>query len=217
MARSSAGFTLLELMLVVTIMGTMAALMAPGVGEYLADTRASAATEDLVRLSRHVRARVQETGLAHLMVYDGSNAVSGGLGLVRVYEGMNNHCRQTPWPDAIGGSIADGHTAVDTVDLGSSAYNSSTTGSYPSRSDSNRAVIVLSVAGSQGAPTLAIICYEPGGTTLEGVGDGSNAGFAFTNQNTPITFSIARTVSGEARGTVREVVFPGGGNARFRF
>jgi Tfp pilus assembly protein FimT len=198
-------------------MGTMAALMAPGIGEFLADARASSATEDLIRLSRHVRSRAQETGLAHLIVFDASNNISGALGRVLVYEGMNNHCRQTPWPQTITGTVANGHTTVDSVDLGSSIYNPVGSGVQARSTDTSRQVIAMAVRGSIGAPTSAIICYEPSGATLEGVGDGSSAGYAFTNQNAPITFTVTRSVSGVQRGPVREVVFPAGGSARFRF
>jgi prepilin-type N-terminal cleavage/methylation domain-containing protein len=217
MDRSRNGFTLLELMIVITIMGTMAALMAPGIGEFMADARASSASEDLIRLSRHIRARAQETGLAHLLVFSGDTNVRGGLGLVRVYEGMNNHCRQTPWGQAIGGTTADGHFVIDSLDLGASNYNPVASGSTATKDDTLRPVIVLSVRGSSGAPTSAVICYEPSGASLEGVGDSSAAGFAFTTQTTPITFTITRSVSGVLRGLVREVVFPAGGSARFRF
>jgi prepilin-type N-terminal cleavage/methylation domain-containing protein len=218
MDRRRAGFTLLELMIVVTVMGTMAAMMAPGIGEFLADARASAASEDLIRLSRHMRSRVQQTGLAHLLIFSGIDADSGGLGRVVVYEGMNNHCRQTPWGDAITGTIANGHTIVDRVDLGDSSYNSPTGSSPPTKDDTNRQVIALSVRGSLGAAdSAAVICYEPGGGTLEGVSDASSASFAFSAQTQPITFVVTRSVSGVRHGANREVVFPAGGAARFRF
>jgi prepilin-type N-terminal cleavage/methylation domain-containing protein len=217
MDRRRAGFTLLELMIVVTVMGTMAAMMAPGIGEFLADARASAASEDLIRLSRHMRSRVQQTGLAHLLIFSGIATDSGGLGRVVVYEGMNNHCRQTPWGQAIIGTVANGHTVVDRVDLGDSSYNSPTGGSAPTKDDTNRQVISLGVRGSLGAPNSAVICYEPGGGTLEGVSDASSASYAFTPQTGPITFVVNRSVSGEQHGANREVVFPAGGAARFRF
>jgi prepilin-type N-terminal cleavage/methylation domain-containing protein len=215
MDRSRNGFTLLELMIVITIMGTMAALMAPGIGEFMADARASSASEDLIRLSRHVRSRAQETGLAHLLVFSGDTNVSGGLGLILVYEGMNNHCRQTPWGQATGGTTLTGHYVIDRLDLAS--YNPVASGSNPTKDDTGRPVIQLSVRGSSGAPTSAVICFEPGGALFEGVGDSSAAAFSFTTQTNPITFTITRSVSGQQRGLVREVVFPAGGPARFRF
>jgi prepilin-type N-terminal cleavage/methylation domain-containing protein len=212
MLKARAGFTLLELMIVITIMGGMAALIAPGISEYMADIRASGASEDLIRLSRHVRSRAQETGLAHLIVFSGSSNDSGGLGRLLVYEGMNNHCRQTPWPQAVNGTVANGQAPVDSVDLSRGNYNP-ISGGAPRIDDSSRQVISVSVAGSSGAPSSAIICYEPSGATLEGIGDSSNIGFAFNSQTQDITFSVLRAVDGTQRGAVRYVVFPPGGSA----
>jgi hypothetical protein len=78
-------------------------------------------------------------------------------------------------------------------------------------------VIVLSVRGSVGAPDSAFICYEPSGATLQGVSAGNEIGFTFTQQNVPITFTVTRSVSGELRGVPREILFPAGGTARFRY
>jgi hypothetical protein len=128
---------------------------------------------------------------------------------------MNNHCRQTPWPQTTAGSVINGHTTVETFDP--RTYNPVANGVTATASDTTRQVIVLSVRGSQGAPTSAAICFEPSGATLEGAGDGSSNGFAFTAQTAPITFTITRSINGVQRGLVREVVFPSGGQARFRF
>jgi hypothetical protein len=148
-------------------------------------------------------------------VFDGDAAVNGGLGQVLVYEGMNNHCRQTPWPQTTAGTVLNGHATVDSFDP--RTYNPVGNGVTATAGDTTRQVIVLSVRGSQGAPTAAVICFEPGGTTLEGVGDGSSNGYAFTAQTVPFTFTITRSVNAVQRGLVREVVFPAGGQARFRF
>jgi prepilin-type N-terminal cleavage/methylation domain-containing protein len=217
MRRSHAGFTLLELMIVVSVMGTMAALLAPGIGEFMADARAAAAAEDLVRISRHVRARAQESGLAHLLVFSGASTDSGGLGVVRVYEGMNNRCRQTPWPQTINGSVAQGHAPVEVLDLAASQFNLGVNGRSPSIDDSGRQVIAMRASGSLGAPESAVICYEPSGATWEGVSNSSAVGLGFTRQNVPINFNLTRTVNSVARGSTRRIVFQPGGIARFRF
>jgi prepilin-type N-terminal cleavage/methylation domain-containing protein len=214
MRRRQAGFTLLELMIAVSIMGTMAALLAPGISEFMADARAAGASEDLVRLSRHVRARAQETGLAHLLVYTGVPADAGGLGRIRVFEGMNNHCRQTPWPQTVGGVAADGHAPVEVLDLSASSYNQ---GTNPSIDDTARQVIALRVSDAIGAPDSAVLCFEPSGATWQGAFTATTIGFAFTRQNAPITFTITRRVDGVTRGADRNVVFQPGGIARFRY
>ena len=208
---------MLELMVTVTVMGTMAALLAPGIGEFMADARAASASEDLVRLSRHVRARAQESGLAHLLMYSGVSTESGGLGRIRVYEGMNNHCRQTPWPQTLNGALSDGHAPVELLDMQSSSYNSSGSGRVPTIDDSARQVISLRVAGAIGAPDAAVICFDPSGATWQGSGNSSSIGFAFTRQTQPITFTVSRKVSGVSRGANRVVVFQPGGIARVRF
>src|SRR4051812_38372508 len=124
-SRSIEGYTLLEMSIVVLIMGAMAAMIAPGLGEFMADARASGASEELIRLDRVIRARVNQTGLAHLMLFQASDDAAGsnGLGRIRVWEGMNNHCNQTPWLQTINGAATLGHVPVDALDMGDSAYN----------------------------------------------------------------------------------------------
>jgi prepilin-type N-terminal cleavage/methylation domain-containing protein len=215
--RQNDGFTLLELMIVVSIMGAMAAVLAPGIGEFMADARASGAAEDLLRLDRHIRARTQETGLAHLMMFSSSGDDSKGLGRVLVYEGMNNHCRQTPWAQTIGGSVTDGHTPVEQLDLRSSSYNAVSGSTQPSIDDSNRQVISIAASDGTNARETVNLCFEPGGMTLDGTSSQAGAGFSFVNQTDTIIFTVTRQVNHEQRGPLRVVAFPPGGSARFTF
>jgi prepilin-type N-terminal cleavage/methylation domain-containing protein len=220
MTRHRDGFTLVELMIVITIMGTMAAMIAPGIGEFLADARAAAAAEALVRTSRHMQARTQQTGLAHLLVFGATNNDSGGLGVVRVYEGMNNHCRQTPWEQAKTGTVVDGHAPVDVLDLSAGDYNPATGGNLPTIDDRDRHVISLRVSGSVGAPDIAVICLEPGGTVWEGAASTTvGAGYVFTKPLTirPIVFTISRKMNSAVRGRDRTVLLSTSGIARFKF
>lgn len=212
------GFTLVELMIVIAVMGTMAALLAPGIGEFMADGRAAGAAEDLVRLSRHVRARAQQTGLAHLLVYGGTANDSGGLGVIRVYEGMNNHCRQTPWDQAINGTVADGHAPVEELDMADSQYNPPTGTTGPTVDDRDRQVIAMRVSYAVGAPDAAVLCFEPGGMMWEGaVSTTASAGFVFTRPRTPVVFTVSRKMNSVVRGRDRSVVFQTGGIARFQY
>lgn len=220
--RSTEGFTLFELSVALLIMGSMAALAAPGLGEMMADTRASAATEELVRLHRVIRARVNDTGLAHLLTFSAATNAGGsnGLGQFRLYEGMNNRCRQTPWMQTINGTAAQGHTPIEIVDLASSQYNIPPSGSAASDSDTGRHVVIVR---SDADGTAATLCFEPGGTSYIGATDATSAaiGFTFTPQVAPVIFSVTRsiTMSGgtkESRGVERQVIFPAGGNGRFR-
>jgi type II secretory pathway pseudopilin PulG len=205
--------------IVVLIMGSMAAMIAPGLSQWMADARASAAAEDLLRIGRVVRARVNDTGLAHLLVFRGSDDAMGskGLGRVQVWEGMNNHCNQTPWMQTINGLPANGHQQIDGMDLGSSEYNLPVGGVAPSAADSGRQVIVLSQDLDLDPKATAIaLCFEPGGMTFTGVSATSDIGFTFTPQTAPVTFTVTRSVGGVKRGVDRQIVFPASGNGRLR-
>lgn len=206
-------------MIVITVMGTMAAMIAPGIGEFLADSRAAGAAEALVRLSRHTQARTQQTGLAHLLVFSSAANDGGGLGVVRVYEGMNNHCRQTPWAQTITGKVEDGHAPVDVLDMSSGEYNPSAAGTTPTIDDRDRQVISLRVVGALGVDA-AVICLEPGGAVWEGVSSSvAGAGYTFTKPLTtkPIVFTVSRKFNGAVRGRDRSVFFSTSGMARFKF
>ncbi|MEY4583071.1 MAG: hypothetical protein RL701_7774 [Pseudomonadota bacterium] len=217
MARRQSGFTLLEMMVVVTVMGTMAALLAPGISESLADARASSAAEDLVRLSRNMRARAQATGLSHLLTFTSDPGTAGGLGSVTVYEGMNNHCRQTPWLETINGTVANGHAPVDALNLSAGNYNPPTRSGTPTVDDSNRQVIRMLATQNGNALASIAICYEPSGVTWQGVGAGTSIGFTFLRQVQPIVFTVTRAVNREARGRDRVLTFQPAGIARFTY
>jgi len=221
--RSTEGFTLFELAIVILIMGGMAAMIAPGLSEQMADARAAGAAEELVRLHRLIRARVNSTALAHLFWFQATNDAAGsnGLGNVRVWEGMNNRCSLTPWMWTINGDPDDGHQIIDGVDMGDSAYNLPVDGADPGLDDIGRQIIRI-----QGRATTVILCFEPGGATYTGVVDAGapDVGFVFTPQTVAETFTVTRsiTIAGDAeadrpRGVPRTVVFPAGGNGRLRF
>jgi prepilin-type N-terminal cleavage/methylation domain-containing protein len=220
MPRRQDGFTLVELMIVITIMGSMAAMIAPGIGEFLADARAASAAEALVRLTRHMQARTQQAGLAHLIVFGSTNNDGGGLGVIRVYEGMNNHCRQTPWSQTITGRDEDGHAPVEVLDLSTGEYNPTRSGSAPAVDDRDRQVVSLRVSGAVGAPDAAVICLEPSGAVWEGAASSAlGAGYLFTRPLTTkaIVFTVSRKLNGAVRGRDRTVFLSTNGIARFRF
>jgi type II secretory pathway pseudopilin PulG len=222
-SRSTAGYTLLELTIAVLIMGSMAAMIAPGLSEQMADTRASAAAEEMVRLSRMVRARVNQTGLAHLMRFVSTNTEDGsyGLGRVEIWEGMNNKCNHTPWKQTIDGDPDDGHQMVDGVDIGSSTYNISKGDEPPTAEDTGRMVVRMTASSSANGVNL---CFEPGGMTLVATVEATagDISYRFVPQTTAETFRVTRYIR-EAGGTTRQlgverqIVFPPGGGGRLRF
>lgn len=201
----TAGFTLVEMMVVVAIIGVMATLVGPGLSEFMADSRASRAAEDLIRLVRHTQARVQHTRLAHLMLFEADHE---DVGRVRVWEGMNDHCRTTPWKLAISGTVAQGHAPVDVLDMVD--YNSGTR------------LITLTArkgAGSTTAITNAAVCFQPNGQTLESLEDDTPDELTATTVATTFTQhreSYIFTVVLEDGRLQREVLLPPGGTARMR-
>ena len=219
MTRRRDGFTLIELMIVITIMGSMVAMIAPGLGEFLADARAASAAEAFVRLTRHMQSRTQQTGLAHMLIFNTLTGDGGGLGVVRVYEGLNNHCRQTPWTQTIGGADDQGHAPVEVLDMSSSQYNPVRSGTSPTTTDRDRQVIKMQVTGTVGVDN-AVICIEPGGGVWEGAASESvGAGYVFTKPltNKPIVFTVIREFNRGKRGRDRPLFFSTTGLARFKF
>jgi prepilin-type N-terminal cleavage/methylation domain-containing protein len=227
--RSAQGFSLLELMIVLVIIGVMSALVMPGLSEYLADTRTSGAAEDLVRLCRRTRSRVQETGLAHLLDYSATG--SGNLGVATVWEGMNNHCAQTPWSYVTAQyGIATGQAKVafapfDVLDLGASVYNPTAANTVPSAADQGRYVIQLwaEQPASNAAPsdptnpprnsswlTSARICFQPNGQTFQ------LTGWTVAPHVSSFVFHVVRMMNGTHRGVDRQIIVPPGGTGRVR-
>ncbi len=202
---AAAGFTLVKMMIVVTIVGVMATLVGPGLNAFMADSRSARAAEDLVRLVRHTRARVQHSRLAHLMLFEADHE---DVGRVRVWEGMNDHCRTTPWELAIDGTAAQGHAPVDVLDM--LDYNSG----------SSR----ITLTARQGATSTTnidnvAVCFQPNGQTLESLVDTAPADFSVTAVATTFTQhrqSYIFTVELEGGRVPREVLLPPGGMARMR-
>ena len=221
--RSTEGYTLFELVVVVAIMGAMAALVAPGLAESMADSRQNGAAEEMLRINRVLRARVNETGLAHLLLFQATNNAAGsfGLGNAQVWEGMNNRCNTTPWAAALAGGAENGFSPVESLDLGNSAYNMPRDSSPPRADDVGRQVIRMFASGT---PTSALLCFEPGGATYTAVANTAmqQIGYVFTPQTAAVTFTVTRSMTtsgGEAvtRGVDRVVIFPAGGNGRLWF
>jgi prepilin-type N-terminal cleavage/methylation domain-containing protein len=206
----SQGFTIVELMLVMVIIGVLTTLIAPSTGVMLADARAAGAAEDIVRLHRHVRARVLQTGLAHLVMWSGAG--DNGHGTLTVLEGMNNRCSTTPWQSA----IDNAHAPIETLRM--AEYNPAP-GNNPSANDTFRQVIQLTAKEVTGtsftANTGLNVCFQPNGHTYV---DAVAAGFAFTMQPANLVFVVTRRLNTGAgfvtQGLPREVVFPVSGHAR---
>lgn len=106
-ARRQLGYTLVELMIIVTIIGISITAFAPGFGRAMADRRVSNAARELIRLGR--RARSDTFGLlrAHTLWLQPAN------GTAQLLRAPTNSCLLTVWADC----AASPQTCVENVSL----------------------------------------------------------------------------------------------------
>lgn len=185
--RSRAGFTLLELMVIVTIIMIMAALAAPGMMRGMAINRAQRGIGQLARLGRRARSEAQTFGRAYVMVYA---AGSSGTGRYELWRGLNDSCRSNPWGTIItaGGCDANDPDCTDVFDA--TQYSS----------PAHTIQITTPVAADR-------LCFEPNGDMYVQTG-----GSPFVLAANAIRVQVDRFDSGVGGGSTpvesRSVIFP---------
>jgi prepilin-type N-terminal cleavage/methylation domain-containing protein len=217
--RQAAGFTLVELMISLVIIGIMAMAVAPSLTELLADNRQNSAAWDIVRLARRARGMATARGVAHLLLIRNTPNADGanGLGAILVYAGMNNKCAQTPW-----GPIFTAPNAFNPVERFTMfPYNPARDDAPANVNDIDRQVIHFEVriGGNENdaAHTAGVqICYQPNGEIYSSLS--SAAGGTLLPQGAPVLLSVRRKMDTRQLGVAggRQVLFPTGGNARLR-
>lgn len=185
----NAGFTMVELMVIVTIIAIIAGLAAPGMMRAMSINRAQRATLDVTRLGRAARSDAISFGRTYLL-----RLVAGasGRGRLELWRGITDTCRTTPWNTVM---VADGCTSVppapdciDSVDMD----HYSTSSSW----------VVLTSVGSP------MLCFEPDDELWV-----SNGG-AFTEAALSELLRLRRFEMGGAAREQRGVIFPPSGAPR---
>jgi prepilin-type N-terminal cleavage/methylation domain-containing protein len=187
--RRERGFTLLELMVVVTIIGVVAALAAPTIGTALANRRTNELALEVVRMSRVGRSSAAGYGRAFMMRIDPANDQ------LTLYRGVNNRCNPVAsWGPVIGGGCAGNPECIDFVAapvVGSSVYD-------------------FRIDGADGA--AIDICFEPTGVSRWWTG--GNTTFADNHPNGGIQVGVRRIEDGVTAGVEKLVAVPLGADAR---
>ena len=182
-----AGFTLLELMVVVTIIGVVAALAAPSIGTALANRRTNELALDVVRLVRNGRSAAAGHGVAHMLrVQDDGN--------FSLWRGTSDRCNSNEW-------------ATITADECLPTMPRCDMAVFPVVGDSTYAATI-----SGGARAL---CFEPSGRMLWSTTAGVAADFSSVAPATGgFQVTVSRSSGGATAGVPKLVVIPFGGDAR---
>ncbi len=215
-ARARAGYTLVELMMIVAIIGVSVVVFTPGFSRAMADRRVSLAARELIRVGRRARADTFGYLRAHLLWINPAN------GTVQLLRGPTNSCTLPtawagPWSDcATTATGMSGQRCVENLFLSSMAT-------------STRSISLWEETPNGGSTTYGqtgrALCFQPSGVTM--YGSGSTVATATATLladnlagggiNGGIVFSLldGQTAPGTALGQhVHRVLFPMSGSAR---
>lgn len=224
-SRRVQGFTLIELMVVATIIGVSIVAFAPAFINTVSDRRAASAIAEVVRLGRQARAYTIGTSRAHLVsIRPGLGARNAGI--VQLLRGTDSHCDIQNWLTLSASCTAlegDSRVCLDQIDLNSDRWYRDPLGIrlrtvLAGRESSPDLISVL-----QGVEATSYsICHEPSGTTYWAVGPLANPITTFSELNDRqmaggamlFTVGLVHNVTNTIQGTPRVFAYPLGTTPR---
>jgi prepilin-type N-terminal cleavage/methylation domain-containing protein len=199
-ARS--GFSLIESLAVVTIIGIMAAAVMPSITEMIASTRQHAAANDIMLLARRARREAVLGKYAYALVFQ--QAAGGGNGAIQIVTGVTGHCNRAT-------AVNFGNDPFTGIPLPvgwQAALGAMSIGEFSFSGHRVFGTMQMPEGSARAALTL---CYAANGETHV-----SGGGAAAGEQADPALLLIQRTTGGIQTGIDRQVVFMPGGTARIR-
>jgi prepilin-type N-terminal cleavage/methylation domain-containing protein len=200
--RARSGFSLIESMIVVAIVGLMAAAVMPAMVEMIASNRQHAAAVDIKTIANNARAAAVLRGkFAYALMFQ-RNA-GGGDGAVQVVTGFTGHCNRSTGLPNVAGIITPpiGWQAS----LASMEFREHSFGSH-------RVFATMQYLSAE--PGVVRVCYAANGETH--VYTGTAVPPVGGEQAQPAVMRVRRLYGGREAGVPREVVFMPGGTARLR-
>ena len=196
------GFTLVELMVVVTIMGVVLAAAVPAITGTMNDQRASRLTRDIVQLYQQARYGAMRTGKAHLIQFWGAST-AGDPYTFEVYESniVTGSCHATDWDD-----LTDSFDDPDCANRAACVASIVAADHDPNANDDQTLVITATTGNTHFAH-----CYEPTGNSKYWLDDGATP--SWVNYPSLIggeLLTIQRQRDGTNVGPQRRVYLPWG-------
>ncbi len=191
--RSTAGFTLLELMAVVAVVGIMIAIAAPGFGDARRRERASSYATSMATTFNAIRGAAAHSGRAHAIQFRGNGTVS-------TWRGAHRHCNAAQFDQIIGASCAGSDRCLEFL---------SPTHMLPA--GANWTYEVTTTAPD----TDFVMCVEPNGRTAYAASPSVRFTYdAAGAMSGGVMITVQLRDSGSDVGPERRVVWPMGAPAR---
>lgn len=150
---AQAGFTLMELMVAVTIIGILVAFLVPSMSTYMRRAEGQSAARDVANALRMARNQAMSRGevvLARITTYQDGSSSNGKVELLRTVDTSDNAVRATSCVEANSLNTS----VVHTIDVGTISPD----------------MLLLKIDPAPSSGNSRTICFSPGGKALSTAG-----------------------------------------------